>query len=188
MTGGAPSDDDLVRMSRSGDKTAFPELYRRHKQKIMNFAFRMTGDRETSADVVQETFEYLFRKIPDYRFEAKLATLLFRAARSICLNAIEKRRRMPSPMDDGSEPVYMGDPACEAERSDLAASAFGALGRLPDLYREAVALRIIEGLGCAEIASILGCPEGTVKSRVHNGLELLRKALTRREPAGDSTA
>ena len=91
-------------------------------------------------------------------------------------------------MDDAPEPACGGDPASEAESSDLAAAALEALGRLPDLYREAVALRIIEGLGCAEIAAILGCPEGTVKSRVHNGLEMLRKVLVPREPRGDSIA
>ncbi len=174
MRTGEPSDDDLVRMFKAGDGSAFSELYRRHRQKIMNFAFRMIGDRDLAADALQETFGYLFRKIPEYRPEAKLSTLLFKAARSICLNMISSRRRLPSKVEDAESIAGGGDPSSQAEESDLAEKAAAALGRLPEIYREVIILRVLDGMACSEIAEVLGIPEGTVKSRAHNGLEMLR--------------
>ena len=82
------SDDDLVDLSRHGSEAAFKVLYERYRQKIVNFAFLMLRDREAAPDVLQDTFLYFLKKIPDYRPEGKLALLLYRVARNLCLNRL----------------------------------------------------------------------------------------------------
>jgi RNA polymerase sigma-70 factor (ECF subfamily) len=185
----AELDAYLVQRCRSGDRRAFEALYRRHRRAVMNLAVRLTRDRDLAADVVQETFIYFFRKIPTYRPEAKLSTLLFKVARNTSLSLLEKRRRGQGPsMDEVAEPAGTQDPAGAVETADLAARVRTEVDRLPDIYREVIVLRIIEGMSTKEIAQIAGCPEGTVKSRLHNGMALLRKSLGLGEPDGDSPA
>jgi RNA polymerase sigma-70 factor (ECF subfamily) len=173
-------DDELVLLGNRGAQAAFHELYARYKQKIINFGYRMLRDRDAAADVLQETFEYFFRKIPDYRPEGKLAILLFRVARNICLNKLKRsrsRRELPleeaaiTPEDTGAQV------SAPLEAQELQSSIAAALEKMPVMYSEVIILRILKGLPVAQVAQVVECPEGTVKSRLHNGLELLRKKL-----------
>jgi RNA polymerase sigma-70 factor (ECF subfamily) len=174
------SDEELILRARSGEEGAFSALYERHKGTVFRFARRMLGDHGLAGDVVQETFEYFFRKIPEYRFEAKLTTLLLKAARNRSLNIIEKRRRSASvPLDDVGEQTNGSaeQPAEAAEKKDLSRQACEALETLEPMYREVVVLKILKGLSYERIGEILECPEGTVKSRLHNALGMLRKKM-----------
>jgi len=176
MTEGRATDEELIRRCQAGEEAAFTALYERHRTAVMRFAHRYVRDRDLAADVLQETFAYFFRKIPTWRFEARVTTLLFQVARNLSLNLKDRRRvRAAASLDDVAEVPDGAEPARAAEKADLARHAREALDTLPDIYREAVTLRILEGLGYEEIGRILDCPAGTVKSRVHNGLELLRK-------------
>jgi RNA polymerase sigma-70 factor (ECF subfamily) len=173
------SDEELIAECRLGNQEAFFALFRRHKDAVFRFSRRMLGDEDAAADVVQDVFEYFFRKIPEYRPEAKTTTFLLKAARNRCLNAIEKRRRREAlPLEEGDGPSAAGtEPAEAVDRADLAAAALRALEGLPPEAREAIALKVERELTYAEIGEILGIPEGTVKSRLHNALELVRKKL-----------
>jgi len=175
------TDDELAAICRDGQEDAFRELYQRYRQRIINFAWQMLRDRDAAADVLQETFQYFFRKIPDYRAEGKLSVLLYRAARSICLNRLKKSRSGKElPLEeDAVAPAQTGSAGAPLEQQEIRARVSEALGRLPSIYSEVVILRMLGGLPVAEVAGIVGCPEGTVKSRLHNGLELMRKMLRR---------
>ncbi len=173
------ADDELVLLCRHGREEAFRELYRRYKQRIINFAWQMLRDRDAAADVLQETFQYFFRKIPDYRAEGKLSVLLYRAARSICLNRLKKNRSARElPLEeDAVIPTESQNAGASLENQEIRAKVAEALGKLPAVYSEVIILRMLSGLPVAQVAEIAGCPEGTVKSRLHNGLELMRKML-----------
>ncbi|MCU0723805.1 MAG: RNA polymerase sigma factor [Planctomycetes bacterium] len=174
------ADGELIEECRRGSREAFFALYHRHEAAVFRFARRMLGDEDAAADVVQDVFEYFFRKIPEYRPEAKTTTFLLKAARNRCLNAIEKRRlRKAAPLEEtGDLPAAGGaSPGEAAERADLAAAALRAIESLPPDARETIALKVERDLTYAEIGEILGVPEGTVKSRLHNALELVRKKM-----------
>jgi RNA polymerase sigma-70 factor (ECF subfamily) len=173
------ADDELALLCRHGREDAFREIYHRYRQRIINFAYQMLRDRDAAADVLQETFQYFFRKIPDYRAEGKLSVLLYRAARSICLNRLTKSRSGKElPLEeDAIVPAEGQNVGAPLERQEIRARVAEALDRLPAIYSEVIILRMLRGLPVAEVAEIAGCPEGTVKSRLHNGLELMRKML-----------
>jgi RNA polymerase sigma-70 factor (ECF subfamily) len=176
------SDDELVLLCRRGVESAFGELYERYKQRIMNFAWRMLRDRDAAADALQETFQYFFGKIPVYRPEGKLSILLFRVARNICLNRLRKTRRAKElPLEEEAVVPEGEETGAQLEAQEVREKVSTALGKLAPIYSEVIVLRIIKGLPVSEVAQIAGCPEGTVKSRLHNGLELLRKMLRRRD-------
>jgi len=174
-----PSDEDLILRAREGDEDAFFALYERHKGGVFRFARRMLADEDAAADVVQDCFEYFFRKIPTWRFEAKPSTLLFRAARNRCLNALEKRRRRGETLGEEGEEAEDDalDPASLAETADLSRRVARALATLDPGRREVVALKVMKGLSYDRIGEILGIPAGTVKSRLHKALEELREKM-----------
>ena len=149
----------------------------------MNFAFRMLRDRDLAADVLQETFQYFFRKIPEYRAEGKLSVLLYRAARSNCLNRLKKTRRAKElPLEESALAPEGGEGVgTPLEAREVREHVAAALGKLAPMYSEVIILRILRDLPVAQVAEIAGCPEGTVKSRLHNGLELMRKILKSRD-------
>jgi RNA polymerase sigma-70 factor (ECF subfamily) len=177
------ADEILIRLCREGEERAFEALYRRYRRAIANFAYQMLRDRELAADVLQETFCYFFRKLPDYEPRAKLSTLLFKVARNLCLNRLKKQRRGRALSIDESRidpPGDETDPLSRLENEELVARIHEALGELPEIYREAISLKILQGLTYDEIGAIADCPPGTVKSRLHNGLELLRRAVRKK--------
>ncbi|MHC5036114.1 MAG: RNA polymerase sigma factor [Planctomycetota bacterium] len=174
------SDEDWVRRAKQGEEEAFFALYERYKGTVFRFARRMLGEEALAADAVQDTFEYFFRKIPEFRFEAKITTLLLKATRNRCLNVLEKRRRRDGgSLEETGEVADQreGDPLALAEQGDLSRTAEEALQSLPEMYREVIVLKILKDLSYEEIGEILECPPGTVKSRLHNGLERLRKKM-----------
>ncbi len=174
------ADDDLVLLCQRGAQAAFRELYARYKQRVINFAHRMLRDREAAADVLQETFEYFFRIIPDYRPEGKLSILLFRVARNICLNRLKRTRsRKELPLEEAAiTPKNTGAKvSAPLEAQELRRTVAAVLEKIPALYSEVIILRILKGLPVAQVAQVVECPEGTVKSRLHNGLELMRRKL-----------
>lgn len=174
------SDDDVALMCKQGNEAALYELYGRYKQRVINFAYQMLRDRDAAADVLQETFLYFFSRIPRYRAEGKLHILLLRAARNRCLNRLKKIRKVRMlPLDEVAavEQDSSEGPVRSLEAKELREGIAAALERIPPPHSEVIVLRILGGLSYSEIGEIVGCPEGTVKSRLHNGLELLRKSV-----------
>ncbi len=176
------TDDELARLCRHGEGRAFRELYERYRQPVINFAYRMLGDRDGAGDILQETFQYFFRKLPGYRAEGRLRNLLFRVARNLCLNRLKKFRGLRTvPLDEAlAVSGTTGESIIASlETKELQEKAAEALKKIPEIYSEVIVLRILNGMSYRDIAAVVDCPEGTVKSRLHNGLELLRKELGR---------
>ncbi len=166
------SDLELIDAVNEGDSAAFDVLYLRHRDWVVNLAFRFTRDRDLALDVLQETFLYFLTKFPGFRLTAKLTTFFYTAVRNLSLTALKKARRYQSD-EEISEHVEAPEEAApvENQREQLAA----VMSELSEEHREVLLLRFVEGMKMGEIAETMGIPTGTVKSRLHNALTALRK-------------
>jgi len=170
-----PGDDDLVVRARTGSAAAMEQLYRRYRDRIMAFAWRMTGDRSLAEDIFQGTFIYFYEHLARYDAQGRLSAYLFKIARNQALDALRsgrRRKRLLSRVDP-AEP-----PAPDEPPSDLAGKA---LLELPPHLREVVTLKLYEGLDYARIGEITGVPEATARSRMRYALDALRQALQQRK-------
>lgn len=164
------TDLDLVAALNRGDASAFDALYARHRDWVVRLARRFAGNDADALDVLQETFAYLLRKFPGFALTASMTTFLYPVVKHLALAAKRKTMRLVS--DDhalGTEPDRSTSDA-DAARPELAA----VLAALPETHREVLLLRFVDGLSLAEVGQALGIPLGTVKSRLHNALNVLR--------------
>jgi RNA polymerase sigma-70 factor (ECF subfamily) len=189
---GEPRDEALMTRYRDGDVRAFEQLLRRHKKAVFNFLWRQVGDRAAAEELLQEVFLRVIKSAPTYQEQAKFTTWLYTIARNLCVDAArraEHRRTTsldaPQTGPDGESQRTLGDtvadPGGDTERDALARELRVRLERaiadLPEDQREVFLLRERSGLPFKEIASIVGVPENTVKSRMRYALERLREAL-----------
>ena len=179
----------LVEACLQGEEQAYRELYRRHGQRVYQLALRYFNNPEDAADVTQETFLRIFRSIGSYRSEAKLSTWIHRIAVNLCLDELRRRKRNQEvsldahlPTEDGEMELQLKDPAPGPHQQTETAHRMEALKRhlaaLPDEQKAAVILRDINNLSYQEIAAVLKCNLGTVKSRINRGRLALRQLLS----------
>ena len=172
--GPVPEDRELVLAAAAGDARAFEALYRRHRDYVLRLAGRFGLGEQDALDVLQETFLYVCRKLPDLELRASFTTFLYPAVKHLCLKRKGFLARfLPwGGLFGGAEgvPEAAVDPAPGGDLSRL-------LALLPAGQREVVLLRFVDGMDLAEIAAALGVPAGTVKSRLHNALKFLRERL-----------
>lgn len=164
----ARSDEELARAAGRGDAAAFEALYRRQRGLVLGLARRFAGA-ALAGDVAQEAFLYLLRRLPELDFRGRLETFLYPVVKHLAAAARRRERRPGS--DEAREPPEPVAPAPAAEDEDLAA----ALAALSEVQREVVLLRFADGFALEEIAEVLSIPLGTVKSRLHQALEALRR-------------
>lgn len=164
------NDDELLLKCRKGDTQAFHKLYARYNKVLFNFIYRMVNDYELAEDLLQDTF--LRTLVKHYQPRGKLSNWLYRVAANLCLNELKKGRRTVQLKGDVSNP---GDgPHKEAERRELSNKIQDAISALPAAQRAAFCLRHYHGFTYYQIASVLRCPLGTVKSRIHSAVRSLR--------------
>ena len=186
-----PGDEELMQKVKEGDMRAFDVLVRRWENPLFNLIYKIIGDFETAEDIRQEAFLRVYRAASRYRPHSQFKTWLYRIAINCSINELRKRdRRRTVPLmmsyqtKDGRQ-QYLEDilpdlnpqPDEIIQRDEIAGCIQNALRRLPDEQRIVIVLRHYEGLKFHQIASVLGCPLGTVKSRMHHGLERLRMML-----------
>jgi len=160
------SDEDLVGRLAQGDESALAELLKRHERGLSSFLYRHTGGRDVE-DLYQETWVRVVRHAGRFDRERRFSTWLFQ----IALNLARDWRRRPPPEASEAEPV---DPApSELARAEAQHDAARLLQRLPEAQREVVMLRFYHDMSEEQMAEILQCPRGTVKSRLHHGLAKL---------------
>jgi RNA polymerase sigma-70 factor (ECF subfamily) len=181
----------IIRLVQQGDTDAFEDLVLRHQDRVFNTALRLLGDHEEAADVTQEVFVSCFRKIGSFRGDARFTTWLYR----VTVNAVKNRwkhmeRRGGNKTvslqgnDRGDEMVLQDrlaakgpSPRHSAGVREMHEILLEKLQELHADYREVLVVRGIECLSYEEIAAILGCSLGTVKSRLHRARELIRKKM-----------
>ena len=182
-----PTDEELVRDFLAGDGAAFEELVTRYQPTVMNMAYRLLGNRSDAADVCQEVFVLLLRKLGSFRGEAKFSTWLYRVSLNACHDYARKSRRnvslSESPGDDLPEMEQRladeGSDAPEAsmERAEVQKAVREAIARLPFKFKEIIYLHDISGYNYKEVAEILDISLGTVKSRLNRARNRLAVEL-----------
>lgn len=173
-----PSDAELMARVRGGDRDAFADLVDRHKDAVVSYLTRLSGDRDRAEDLAQDTFLRLFRAAPGYTEQGYLRAFLFRIATNLVRSGERRERRLRLllpfiPREEHAEPAA----ASGMLRRELQREMSAALAKLPLRYRVPLVLHEIEGWSYGDIAQELGCREGTVKSRVHRGRKQLKQKL-----------
>jgi RNA polymerase sigma-70 factor (ECF subfamily) len=170
------TDGELIQRVGSGDAGAFELLYRRYARSVFGLALRRLGDRMRAEDAVQETFAAIWRSARTYRVERGAgAAWLYAVARNAIVDRARARSEMPGELPDAAslEP----GPADRAEASYVAWRVHRALEELPTNERDLIELAYYGGMSQSEIASFLGLPLGTVKTRTRSGLGRLADLL-----------
>ena len=179
------TDEDLVARSRGGDVDSFNELILRWERPIYALAYRVIGREEDARDVCQETFLRAFRALPGFRGQAKFSSWIYRIALNLCRDWIRRQRRTPVvAMPEGVEPADLATDSGPVEtiedlvaRKELSAAVAEAMALLPEEQRTAIILKEYHGMTFQEISDLQGCPLSTVKTRLYQGLTVLRRQL-----------
>ena len=187
MTSTTLDDEELVAKSIGGDADSFNELILRWERPIYALAYRTIGREEDARDVCQKTFLRAFRALPGFRGQAKFSSWLYRIALNLCRDWMRRERRTPTvqpPEDvDLMEMAAAAEPSESIEdlvaRKDLSRLVERAMALLPEEQRTAIVLKEYHGLTFQEIADLAGCPLSTVKTRLYQGLTVLRRELAK---------
>jgi RNA polymerase sigma-70 factor, ECF subfamily len=182
------SDGELLSRHLAGDRDAFAEIVRRHRDRLWAVALRTLGDREEAADAVQDALVSAYRNAHSFRGQAAVTTWLHRITVNACLDRARKTAsRRTSPVADYERLEQLLEPhesaAAPAERGDLHRELLCALSTLPLEQRTALVLVDMQGYPVAEAARVLGVPTGTVKSRCARGRARLLPLLAHLHPA-----
>ena len=186
----AQTDNQLFVRLREGDEAAFVELYRRRQGAIYRFVLHMSRLPALAEDVTQEVFVALLRDGCSYDPDrGTLSGYLFGIARKLLLRQAE-RGRMDVPLESDSEDAALPELAVAGSALEDLTNREGiealrrAIGTLPRRYREVVVLCDLEEVDYADAAGVLGCPIGTVRSRLHRARALLLDKLNHERHAG----
>jgi RNA polymerase sigma-70 factor, ECF subfamily len=179
------TDEELVARSQSGDVESFNELILRWERPIYALAYRVIGREEEARDVCQEAFLRAFRALPGFKGQAKFSSWLYRITLNLCRDWIRRQRRAPvSQLPDDLDLVEMAASQGPVEsiedlvaRRELSAVVEEAMAKLPAEQRTAIILKEYHGMTFQEIAELQGCPLSTVKTRLYQGLSVLRRQL-----------
>lgn len=161
------SDQELIAAANAGEEGAFVALYERYREWVLRLARRFTHSEADALDVLQETFLYLLKKFPHFMLTSAMTTFLYPVVRNLSL-ALHRKRR---PELAGEELLESVAGPIQPGSSELAA----VLAVLPQAQREVLLMRFVDEMSLEEIALALHIPLGTVKSRMHNALGMLRE-------------
>lgn len=177
------TDQQLVAKVQKGDSRAFDLLVLKYQHKIFALISRYVRDRDEVQDVAQEAFIKAYRALPNFRGESAFYTWLYRIAINTAKNYLVSRSRRPPGSDvelEDAEYFEAGGGLREIENpenalfgAELKAVVDGAIGALPEDLRTAITLREFDGLSYEEIAEIMACPVGTVRSRIFRAREAI---------------
>jgi len=184
-------DDELLERIAAGDGLAFTELFRRRQPEVFRFAVHMTGSPATADDVVQDVFLAVMRSAGCYQAgRATVTAWLCGIARNCVRQRLARDRRlMAVDFGDGREPEPAdpgpADPLAGLLRAERIETLRRAVRALPVTYREAVVLCDLQGMPYDDAAEVIGCPVGTIRSRLHRARVMLaaRMAASWRSPA-----
>jgi RNA polymerase sigma-70 factor, ECF subfamily len=187
----ADEDYEAVSACQKGDVDAFEVLVEKYQRKMLNIAYRMTGDYEEACDVVQEAFMAAYRTIKKFRGEARFSTWLYTITVNHAKNRLKqmqsRSRHEAVSIDDpveNQDGTYSVEPASgetpiveQLERKEIQEKVQHCIGSLDDDQREVLVLRDIQGFSYEEISDILKLPDGTVKSRLFRARDAMKLCL-----------
>jgi RNA polymerase sigma-70 factor (ECF subfamily) len=181
----------LVIRCQAGDHAAFAELVGLYRSRLRYFLQKIVGEAPDAEDLLQDVWLEVFKGISKLSDPGAFRTWLYQVARHRAFHALKKRRQLPRQLEGVDPPSKEeGEVNFSAEEAE---KVHAALGRLKPHQSEPLLLRFIEGMSYEEIAQVIGCPLGTVRSRIYYAKQTLRRILERmgedeRERIDSSTA
>ena len=172
----AQTDEQLMRRAARGSDRAFEELYNRHARRLQGFFARRLGeDGDLAADFMHDTFLRLYAARANYREGRNVRAWLYTIAYNLCKNHLRNRLTMVA--DEPANVTADTDIELDMDAAILHDALREALHRMPDPYAMIFTLHYEEELTVPQVAQITGLPEGTVKSRLHKAMNIIRKEL-----------
>ena len=182
-----PTDKQLVERVKRGDKRAFDLLILKYQHKIISLVGRYLRDQDEVQDVTQESFIKAYRALPNFRGDSAFYTWLYRIAINTAKNQLVSRSRRPPDTDIDADDGEFQDnyavlrdnesPEDVLAMGQMESVIYRAIGDLPEELKVAVTLREFEGLSYDEIAEVMECPVGIVRSRIFRAREAIEKKI-----------
>lgn len=175
------SDDILITHFQSGEEGVFRILVERHKERVRNLIFSIFGDASVVDDIAQEVFIRSYEALPKFRFESSFYTWLYRITVNKCRDEMRKKKMRKffslHAMLDGSNAELQSKIRVNPEDTSAQELVAAGLQRLPEKFRIPIILKDIDGMTYEEMAEIMQCEIGTVKSRLSRARTMLRNVL-----------
>lgn len=188
------SEEYLVKQSMQGETRAFEELVSQYHNKVYALAYRYMGNEEDAYDMAQETFIKAFRSLRSFKGNSSFSTWLYRVTTNVCLDELRRRKRrivaisLDEPLatqegDEVEKEIADSSPGVDIlyEQKEFSQYIQQLLNEMKPEHKTAIVLRDVMGFSYEEIAEIMNCSMGTVKSRISRAREGLRKKITDRE-------
>lgn len=182
------TDQEMIARCKKGDREAFNELMLKYQKQVFNITYGMLSDYEDASDAAQEVFVKVYRSVASFREQSSFTTWLYSICRNVCNDILRKRQRrgftisIDSDEDEDNPvselPSEELSPEASYELSERQRIVREAINSLSPEYREIILYSDIEQLSYDEIARILKCPNGTVKSRLNRARNALKKKLS----------
>ncbi len=180
-------DAELVRRVQAGDTAAFDLLVQKYQHKVINLIGRFVSDQAECQDIAQDAFIKAYRAIDSFRGDSQFYTWLYRIAANTAKNYLASRaRKSPAYAVDVDDAEHFegesrlkeyANPENLLLTDEIEATVFRAIERLPEDLKSAITLREIDGLSYEEIAEVMNCPIGTVRSRIFRARDVIDKEL-----------
>lgn len=184
---GSSTDHELVARVQAGDKQAFNLLVLKYQHKLIKMICRYVADPAEAQDVAQEAFIKAYRALPNFRGDSSFYTWIYRIGANTAKNHLVAQGRRPpgADIDAVDAEQYMAAPLLRetdtpegiAQRDEVESTVYAAIDALPADLRTAITLREFDGLSYEEIATVMECPVGTVRSRIFRAREAIDKRL-----------
>lgn len=188
----AESEKQLLERAKNGDTGAFEQLIEGYQKKVFNIAFRMLGNYDDAGELAQEVFIKVYKSMKNFKEESSFSTWIYRITTNVCLDELRKRKNKKEVSID--EDIKYGDgeikreiedhgptPETAAERNEVRKAVNDAIQSLSDEHKTMIVMRDIRGFSYEEIARMVSCPEGTVKSRISRARQALKEILKRKK-------
>jgi RNA polymerase sigma-70 factor (ECF subfamily) len=180
-------DAELVKRVQAGDTAAFDILVQKYQHKVINLVGRFVSDHSECQDIAQDAFIKSFKAINSFRGDSQFYTWLYRIAANTAKNYLASRaRKSPGYTVDVEDAEHFEGESGLKEYAtpenllltdEIKKTVFGAIERLPEDLKSAITLREIDGLSYEEIAQVMDCPIGTVRSRIFRARDVIDKEL-----------
>ncbi|MCP4078028.1 MAG: RNA polymerase sigma factor RpoE [Gammaproteobacteria bacterium] len=185
--GSVELDSELVKRVQQGDKAAFDILVQKYQQKVVNLISRFVSDQSECYDVAQETFIKAYRALGKFRGDSQFYTWLYRIAANTAKNHLASRaRKSPKYSVDVEDAAYFSGESQLKDNAtpenlmltdEIKQTVYAAIERLPEDLKSAISLRELEGLSYEQIADVMDCPVGTVRSRIFRARDAIDREL-----------
>lgn len=188
------SDEDLMLECQGGKMEAFNVLFEKYRRPILAYVYQIVGDYGDVESITQEAFIRVFRYLETYKYPKKFSTWFYTIVRNLCIDRIKSmKKERENVISDfivygertKSEflkllPDSILSPESIVQRNNKIKAVRDAIDELDPIYKEVITLFVLQKLSYDDIAEILGVPTGTLRSRTHHGLKILREVLGRK--------